>query len=132
MAADEREQGGRAVLNFGHTFGHAIEAATGYRRFRHGEAVAIGMAMAMDLSVRLGRATAPEADRVRNLLAALGLPTQVEDLAAAPLRHAMGMDKKARDGQLRFVVCDALGACSLTADAPENAVRDAIGSGLGG
>ena len=132
VAADEREQDGRAVLNFGHTFGHAIEAATGYRRFRHGEAVAVGMAMAMDLSVRLGRATAPEADRVRSLLAALGLPTQVAGLAAATLRQAMGMDKKARGGQLRFVVCDALGACSLTADAPENAVRDAIGSGLKG
>ena len=132
VAADEREQGGRAILNFGHTFGHAIEAATGYRRFRHGEAVAIGMAMAMELSVRLGRAKPADAERVRNLLAALRLPTQVDDLAAAPLREAMGMDKKVRGGQLRFVVCDGLGACSLTADAPEGAIGAAIASGLAG
>lgn len=126
VAGDERETGRRAILNFGHTFGHALEAATGYQRFLHGEAVAIGMTMAMALSVQLGRADPGEAARVRELLAALGLPTQAEGLEAAPLRRAMGMDKKVRAGQLRFIVCDGLGACSVTADVPESAVGKAI------
>ena len=130
VAQDEREAGRRAILNFGHTFGHAIEAATGYRRFLHGEAVAIGMVMAMALSERLGRVQRNDAERVAALLGALGLPTRVGGVAAADLRRAMGMDKKVRDGRLRFVVCDALGACSVTAEAPEQAVRNAIAAGL--
>ena len=75
VAADEREQGHRAILNFGHTFGHAIEALTGYRRYLHGEAVAIGMVMAMRLSAQLGRASEQEAQRVRALIDRVGLPT---------------------------------------------------------
>ena len=130
VAQDEREAGRRAILNFGHTFGHAIEAATGYRRFLHGEAVAIGMVMAMALSERLGRSQRYETERVAALLAALGLPTSAGELPAEDLRRAMGMDKKVRDGRLRFVVCDGLGACSVTAGAPEDAVRSAIGAGL--
>lgn len=127
VAADERETGRRAILNFGHTFGHALEAATGYERFLHGEAVAIGMTMAMTLSVQLGRAEPGDATRVGALLTALGLPTEAPGLQAGPLRQAMGMDKKVRDGQLRFIVCDGLGACSVTADVPESAVGIAIG-----
>lgn len=126
VAADERETGRRAILNFGHTFGHALEAATGYERFLHGEAVAIGMTMAMALSVQLGRAELGDAARVDALLTALGLPTQAADMQAAPLRQAMGMDKKVRDGQLRFIVCDGLGACSVTTDVAESAVGAAI------
>lgn len=127
VAADERETGRRAILNFGHTFGHALEAATSYERFLHGEAVAIGMTMAMALSVQLGRAEPGDAERVVALLRTLGLPTQANDLQTAPLRQAMGMDKKVRDGQLRFIVCDGLGTCSVTGDVPESAVEKAIG-----
>ena len=126
VAGDERETGRRAILNFGHTFGHALEAATGYQRFLHGEAVAIGMTMAMALSVHLGRADPGEAARVGQLLTALGLPTLAEGLEAAPLRRTMGMDKKVRAGQLRFIVCDGLGTCSVAAEAPESAVEKAI------
>ena len=130
VAGDERETGRRAVLNFGHTFGHALEAATGYRRFLHGEAVAIGMTMAMALSVALGRAQPGDAARVGKLLTALGLPTRTAGAQAARLRRAMGMDKKVRDGQLRFIVCDALGACSITAEVPEGAIEEALAAGL--
>ena len=131
VAADEREQGRRAVLNFGHTFGHAVEALGRYRRHLHGEAVAIGMAMAMELSVRLGRAAPEDAARVRRLLAAAGLPLQAAGFDATALREAMDMDKKVRDGRLRLVVCDGLGRSAITDAAPNEAVLAAIESGVG-
>ena len=116
VAGDERERGRRAILNFGHTFGHAIEALSDYA-FLHGEAVAVGMAMAMRLSVRLGRAGEEDAARVRRLLDALGLPLAARVDGAAML-DAMRMDKKTRGGRLRFVVCDGIGSVSVTAEAP--------------
>ena len=131
VAEDEKEQGARAVLNFGHTFGHAVEALGRYRRHLHGEAVAIGMGMAMDLSVRLGRAAPEEAARVRRLLAAAGLPLAPPGFDPTALREAMGMDKKVRDGRLRLVVCDGLGQATVTDAAPEKAVMAAIESGVG-
>ena len=124
VAEDEREQGRRAILNFGHTFGHAIEALTGFR-YLHGEAVAVGMAMAMDLSVRLGRANDRDAARVRRLLDAAGLPLDA-DVEPQAMLTAMAMDKKALDDQLRLVVCDALGRVCVTAQAPQAAVHAAI------
>ena len=131
VAEDEREQGRRALLNFGHTFGHAVEALGRYRRHLHGEAIAIGMGMAMELSVRLGRAAPEDAVRVRGLLAAAGLPLTAPGFDPSALREAMGMDKKVRDGRLRLVVCDGLGQAALTDAAPDAAVLAAIESGVG-
>ena len=129
VAEDEREQGRRAILNFGHTFGHALEALTGFH-YLHGEAVAIGMGMAMALSVRLGRADEATAERVRRLLAACGLPSAAAGVEPEAMLAAMAMDKKALDGQLRLIVCNALGDVSITAQAPRTDVLAAIHAGL--
>ena len=129
VAADERETGQRAILNFGHTFGHAIEAVTDYRRYLHGEAVALGMAMAMHLSVELGRATEAEAERVHKLLVRAGLPSTTA-LSPAPILEAMSMDKKVVDGRIRLVVCDGIGRVSVTSEAPRASVMGAVESAI--
>jgi 3-dehydroquinate synthase len=126
VADDEREQGRRMILNFGHTFGHAIEAVTGYERFLHGEAVAAGMVMAMDLSVRLGRSSDRDAERVRQLIERSGLATEAFDVDVDAMLDAMGMDKKVMDGRIRLIVCDGIGTVSVTGDVPEQTVRQAI------
>ena len=115
VAADEREGGVRALLNLGHTFAHALEAACGYGdELLHGEAVALGMVLAFDLSVRLGLCPAADAERVRTHLAAAGLPTtlgavRAEGFAAETLLAAMGHDKKAQAGRPRFVLARGIG-----------------------
>ena len=117
VEADEREAGQRALLNFGHTFGHAIETATGYTRFRHGEAVAIGMCMAARLGVRLGEIERAEADRLEALLSGLGLPTAPpDDVDAATLVGHMHLDKKNRAGRIRLILLDALGSARVRED----------------
>lgn len=116
VEADEHEtakEGGRALLNLGHTFGHAIEQVTGYGTYLHGEAVAVGLCAAARLSVKLGRLDAAAVARVEAVVAAHGLPTRLrEPLALAGLTAAMARDKKVRAGGLRFVVLDALGAAA--------------------
>ncbi|MFC2504317.1 MAG: 3-dehydroquinate synthase family protein, partial [Cardiobacterium sp.] len=112
VAADERESGQRALLNFGHTFGHALEALTAYRRWKHGECVAIGSVIACRLAARLGRISDAEADRAAALFAAFNLPTTVPaDLTTDAIRDKMQLDKKTRGGQLRLVLpqrfCDS-------------------------
>jgi 3-dehydroquinate synthase len=110
VAADERESGQRALLNLGHTFGHAIEAATGYGAWLHGEAVGLGMLMAAELSARLGRLPAADVPRIEALLGRAGLPTRLPaDIATDTLLGFMAGDKKVLDGQLRLVVLDAIG-----------------------
>ncbi len=110
VARDERESGERALLNLGHTFGHAIEAAGDYRRHLHGEAVAIGMVQAARLSARLGLASAADGERLARLLDRLGLPTRVEPAIPAPeLLRLMRLDKKATGSGLRFVLWRGLG-----------------------
>ncbi|MEW6236825.1 MAG: 3-dehydroquinate synthase, partial [Candidatus Omnitrophota bacterium] len=100
---DERESGLRAILNFGHTIGHAVEALTGYGRYLHGEAVAIGMLAEAMLGEKLGM-TPPEAvQRLRSLLTAAGFPLSKPDLSADALLESMFHDKKVERGQLRFV-----------------------------
>jgi 3-dehydroquinate synthase len=117
VEADEREAGQRALLNFGHTFGHAIETATGYARFRHGEAVAIGMCMAARLGVRLGELDAAEADRLEALLSGLGLPTAVpDDIDGETLLAHMHLDKKNRAGRIRLILLDELGSARVRED----------------
>ncbi len=110
VEADEREEtGGRAVLNYGHTFAHAFEAIAGYGTLLHGEAVAIGMVCAARLSQRIGQLAGRDASRQERLLAALGLPTQVPALDRAALLGAMTRDKKVEHGRLRFVLADRIG-----------------------
>ena len=111
VSEDERESGRRAILNFGHTFGHAIEKLAGYGQWLHGEAVAIGMVMAADLSVRHCGFAQADALRLRHLLEALGLPVTLGDqeLETQGMIEAMGLDKKVSDGQLRFVLARQLG-----------------------
>ena len=115
VAADERESGVRATLNFGHTFAHAIETGTGYGSWLHGEAVGCGMAMAADLSVRLGGIEAALAERLTGIVAAAGLPVQAPALGVERYLELMSLDKKAVGGDLRFVLLEGPGRAALRA-----------------
>jgi 3-dehydroquinate synthase len=111
---DEREGGLRAVLNFGHTFGHAIENGLGYGEWLHGEAVGCGMVMAADLSHRLGLLDADSALRVRRLVKAAGLPVEAPDLGAERWIELMEVDKKNEGGAIKFILLKPLGSPSIT------------------
>jgi 3-dehydroquinate synthase len=114
VGADEREDGLRAILNFGHTFGHAIETLTRYE-YLHGESVAIGMVMAADTSMRCGMLDAGSAVRIKALVASFGLPvTPPGNLTEVAMRSAMGVDKKVVDGRLRLVLARGLGDAIVT------------------
>jgi 3-dehydroquinate synthase len=126
VAEDERESGARALLNFGHTFGHAIEAGTGYGTWLHGEAVAAGMVMAAELSALMGHLKKSEVSRVRELLKRAGLPIEGPPLAPERMLELMALDKKVEKGRTRFVVLEAIGRARLRADVDEAAVRGAI------
>jgi 3-dehydroquinate synthase len=115
VAKDEREQNLRAILNFGHTFGHAIEAATAYETFLHGEAVGLGMLIAADLSQRLGLIDGAVRNRVRDVLARAGLPTEAPRVGAARVLELMHMDKKVLAGTIRLVLLEKLGRAIVTA-----------------
>lgn len=124
---DVHESGLRAILNFGHTFGHALEALLGYRRLRHGEAVAIGMVTASRLSQRLGLLKAEEVERIEALLSLAELPTKVPaGLAPDTFIAAMQHDKKAAQGQLRFVLLRRLGEAFVTAKVPRKLVEEVL------
>jgi 3-dehydroquinate synthase len=129
VAADEREGGARALLNFGHTFGHAIEAATGYGTWQHGEAVAAGMVMAAELSVLAGGLAAADAARLRALVRRAGLPVAGPALAPERYLELMAGDKKAAGGRTRYVLLQAVGRAMLREDVEENLVRAAIAAG---
>jgi 3-dehydroquinate synthase len=111
---DEKESGRRALLNLGHTFGHAFEAATGYGSWLHGEAVSAGTVVAAKLSARLGLMPAEEADRVERLLRGFGLPVAPPNAPPARLLQLMGMDKKVLSGRLRLVLLKAIGQAFVT------------------
>lgn len=117
---DERETaptGGRALLNLGHTFAHALEAVAGYGAYLHGEAVAVGLVAAARLSERLGLVSAAEVNRIRAVITASGLPVRLRvPLASRSLAQAMHRDKKVRQGQLRFVVLEAMGRAGTRDD----------------
>ncbi|WP_343732036.1 bifunctional shikimate kinase/3-dehydroquinate synthase AroKB [Duganella sp.] len=115
---DEREGGLRAILNFGHTFGHAIEAGMGYGAWLHGEAVGCGMVMAADLSHRMGLIDAATVERVRALIAAAGLPVKAPDLGVAKWLEAMEVDKKNEGGAIKFILMNPLGSPKIT-NAPQ-------------
>jgi 3-dehydroquinate synthase len=132
VAADERETGARALLNLGHTFGHALEAEAGYGGLLlHGEAVAIGMVMAFDLSAQIGLCPPDDAARVRRHLAAVGLPTgpqSVPELIWDPARllNHMGRDKKVQDGRIRFVLAQRIGKAFVEPGVAPDAVMDLL------
>jgi 3-dehydroquinate synthase len=125
VAQDEREAGLRAILNFGHTFGHAIEAGLGYGRWLHGEAVGCGMVMALHLSKGLGLVDSAFVERVTALLHRCGLPTAAPPLGTARYLELMRVDKKAEGGELRFVVIDRPGSAAVRT-VPDRLVREVI------
>jgi 3-dehydroquinate synthase len=119
VAADEREHGLRAILNLGHTFGHAIETASGYGNWLHGEAVAAGMLIAADMSTRLGWLPASDLERTRALLSRFELPLQPPRIGASRALELMGMDKKVLDGRVRLVLLRQLGQADVVGDYPK-------------
>lgn len=123
VALDERESGLRAILNYGHTFGHAIETHTGYESWLHGEAVAVGMVIAAELSSALGMLPARDAARIKALVKAAGLPTAPpSDLGVRAFLGHMAVDKKVVNGRLRLVVLDGLGAAVVRSDIDEDVI----------
>ncbi|KIC21279.1 3-dehydroquinate synthase [Leisingera sp. ANG-Vp] len=137
VVRDETEQGDRALLNLGHTFCHALEAATGYSdRLLHGEGVAIGCALAFELSSKLGLCSQEDPSRVRAHLKAMGMKTDLADIpgelpGAEALLDLMGQDKKVVAGQLRFILARGIGEAFVTADVPPEAVLEVLRSAAG-
>ncbi len=125
VGQDEREGGLRAILNFGHTFGHAIEAGMGYGQWLHGEAVGCGMVMALQLSQRLGLVDAAYVRRVTTLIERAGLPVTGPALGADRYLELMRVDKKAEGGEIRFVVIARPGEAAVRG-APDALVRDVL------
>ncbi|MEO8486896.1 MAG: 3-dehydroquinate synthase [Betaproteobacteria bacterium] len=126
VAADERETGERALLNFGHTFGHAIETATGYGTWLHGEAVGTGMLLAARLSERVCGLPAPERARIEALVRAAGLPGVPPALDLPRWLDLMGRDKKVARGRMRFVLLERLGRAVMRADVGEREIAEAL------
>src|SRR3954464_14311961 len=134
VSRDERENGERALLNLGHTFGHALEAATGFSdRLFHGEGVSVGMVLAAEFSAQLGMISAADAARVERHLAAVGLPTHLQDIAgfaqegladADALLALMAQDKKVKRGKLTFILLEAVGRAVIANDVEPSLVRD--------
>jgi 3-dehydroquinate synthase len=139
VVRDEREEGDRALLNLGHTFGHALERITGYdgARLIHGEAVAIGLALAFRFSARLGLCPDEDAVRVANHLAGIGLPTRLQDVPggcgnAEALLAAMAQDKKVKGGALTFILARGIGRSFIARGIESAAVRASLESELAG
>lgn len=126
VVADETERGERALLNLGHTFGHAIETGTGYVGWLHGEAVAVGMLMAAEVSLRLGWLDENELARIEGLLIRAGLPVQGPGLPVDEMLHWMAGDKKVSGGRLRLVLLQGIGRAVVTAEVPPSVLRAAI------
>ncbi|MGE5307605.1 MAG: 3-dehydroquinate synthase [Deltaproteobacteria bacterium] len=126
VSRDEREAKGlRVILNFGHTVGHALEAASGYSRYAHGEAVSVGMACACDISVRLGMLDGKAAGRIERVLTRLGLPTSFRGTSPGSLMGPLLRDKKFK-GKNRFVLLRAIGSPEVVEDVPIDLVRDVV------
>lgn len=118
VAADERESGVRALLNLGHTFGHAIENGMGYGKWLHGEAVAAGTILAAELSQRMHMITEDDVERIRKLYLQVGLPVVAPDLGPERYFHLMGLDKKVEAGKIRFVLLKRIGEAVIRSDVP--------------
>ena len=135
VEADEHEAGKRALLNLGHTFGHALEAAAGYDgSLLHGEGVSIGMVMAFDLSVRMGLCAADDLDRVRAHFLSVGLPVEASAIKASvdDLIDSMRRDKKVVGDKMTFILVGAIGEAFITQDVPEDLVRAVLADSLAG
>jgi 3-dehydroquinate synthase len=126
VAADERESGERALLNLGHTFGHAIENGMGYGVWLHGEAVSAGTMLAADLSRRMGWLSQADVQRTGNLFKAANLPTQAPSLGVDSYLDLMGLDKKVADGKIRLVLLQAIGKAVMTGDYPQDLLRETL------
>ncbi|HEY6229565.1 MAG TPA: 3-dehydroquinate synthase, partial [Verrucomicrobiae bacterium] len=126
---DEREGGLRAILNFGHTIGHAIEATSGYGKYLHGEAISIGQVFAARLSERILNLPAADVKRIRDLLERAGLPTEIRFSASQKqkLLAAMKLDKKVSQGEIKFVLARQIGKVEFGQKAPENEVVSVLG-----
>jgi 3-dehydroquinate synthase len=129
VALDERESGPRALLNLGHTFGHAIEAGLGYGAWLHGEAVAAGMVLAARVSQKLGLVDRADVERIRSLLQRAGLPVAAPDLGPDRYLELMGHDKKVAGGKIRYVLLQRLGE-AFVSEAPEAVVIEVLGKGV--
>jgi 3-dehydroquinate synthase len=125
---DERETGLRRTLNFGHTAGHALEAVTKYRRFRHGEAVAYGMLVAAEIAVTRGTLRAEDRDTLAKVIAKMGPLPAVGDLPVGDVLDAIAHDKKVVAGQLHYVLPTAIGACEVVADVTKEEIAQALGT----
>jgi 3-dehydroquinate synthase len=130
VSQDERESGLRAILNLGHTFGHAIESGLGYGQWLHGEAVGCGMVQAAELSAEVAGLTHADVGRVKRLVAAIGCPVTAPDLGAERWLELMRVDKKAEAGEIRFVLTPRIGQ-AITRGAPEDAVRRVLARTVG-
>lgn len=126
VSADEHEQGERALLNLGHTFGHAIESATGYRQWLHGEAVGAGLLMAAALSHECGLIQADDLHRIRRVLERAGLPVRIEGVSPEAALEHMRIDKKIKEGRLRLVLLRGIGGAFVTADYPQEALLSTL------
>jgi 3-dehydroquinate synthase len=126
VARDEREQGDRALLNLGHTFGHAIESATNYSSWLHGEAVGAGMLLAADMSKRLGWVSSTDVERVEGILRRFGLPVDVSTVSAGTLAEKMKIDKKVAAGRVRLVLLKAIGKSVVTGEYADAALRETL------
>jgi 3-dehydroquinate synthase len=127
VAEDERESGIRAILNLGHTFGHAIETGLSYKGWLHGEAVGCGMLMAADLSMRLGLMEQEQVDRIKQLLERAKLPTMIhKDIKLREMLENMKVDKKSRDGVLYLILLKGIGEAVITADYTEQVLTETI------
>lgn len=131
VARDEREQGDRALLNLGHTFGHALESATGYTKWLHGEAVGAGLLMAATMSAEAGLMPPANVERLRKLLKRTGLPTEERTLQPATVLEHMRIDKKVKSGRIRLVLLRAIGTSFVTADYPDAALQRTLEAHLG-
>jgi len=130
VGIDEREQGLRAILNFGHTFGHAIENALGYGEWLHGEAVAAGMVIAAAMSQKMGWISAIDLQRTIHLIHSSGLPIKAPRIGAAKALELMGMDKKVLSGQLRLVLLKKIGEAVVTSDYSADVLQSTLLEGF--
>jgi 3-dehydroquinate synthase len=130
VAQDEKEGGIRAILNFGHTFGHAIEAGMGYGAWLHGQAVGCGMVMAADLSVRVGLLSEAEASRLRKIIEALHLPTQPPKLGVDRFMELMSVDKKAEGGEVRYILLNGLGQAKIQTVDDDLVIQTLLANGV--
>jgi 3-dehydroquinate synthase len=126
VGRDEREQGERSLLNLGHTFGHAIESATAYKEWLHGEAVGAGLVMAAAMSQACGYLSAADAARVRQLVERAGLPAHAGDVGSQTLREHMALDKKVKGGRIRLVLLRGIGSAFMTDDYPDEALQSTL------